>query len=209
MIFFLKPYLSNNYIKHLTNVWLVVFVASNKPIVTCFGYQSLLKKLIPNANTSKAPLDIQRSKLTIAKEKFANVRITYCWFFFSINLGNISCENCLLEGKFNFGHKSKVKCFGHIFSTTELVNCSWQSKDPSFLKKFSMAHLLFLKESLIEKKLKIDPPKKHILFFVDCLYFLPFSKKFTSSSNIFTIIMCSASTCFFKEVIPFVLYIKN
>jgi hypothetical protein len=34
-----------------------------------------------------------------------------------------------------------------------------------------------LKESLIEKKLEIDPPDTIALFFASCLSFLPFSKE--------------------------------
>jgi hypothetical protein len=49
----------------LAKAWPIVFVASNKPIMTCLGYQSLLKKLITNANASQAPLNIQRSKLML------------------------------------------------------------------------------------------------------------------------------------------------
>jgi hypothetical protein len=46
-----------------------------------------------------------------------------------------------------------------------------------------------LKESLIEKKLEIDPPDTIALFFASCLSFLPFSKEFIYSSNNFAITM--------------------
>ncbi len=36
IIFFLKPYLSNNFVKLLAKACPIVFVASNKPIVTCW-----------------------------------------------------------------------------------------------------------------------------------------------------------------------------
>ncbi len=49
---FLKPYLFNNFIKLLANAWLVVSITSKKAIITCFGCQSLPKKLITNAKTS-------------------------------------------------------------------------------------------------------------------------------------------------------------
>jgi hypothetical protein len=46
-------------------------MASNNPIVICFGYQSLLQKLITSAKMSKVPFDTQRSKLIVAKKHYA------------------------------------------------------------------------------------------------------------------------------------------
>ncbi len=50
--FFLKPYLSNKSFKILAKACFVISLTSNKPIVTCFGYHSLPKKLMTNANAS-------------------------------------------------------------------------------------------------------------------------------------------------------------
>lgn len=88
----------------------MVFVTSNKPIVICFGYQSLPQKLITNANTSQAHLDIHRSKLVIVKWHLPKQEKIHK-LVFSTNPNNIFFANCLLEGKFNFGHKRKIKCF--------------------------------------------------------------------------------------------------
>ncbi len=52
MNFSLKPHLSNKSVKFLTKACPIVSLASNKPIVTYFGCQSLPKKLMINVNTS-------------------------------------------------------------------------------------------------------------------------------------------------------------
>ncbi len=62
-IFFLNPHWSNNCVNLLAKAWLIVSVASNKPTVTCLGYQSYIIKLITRANISCAPLEIHKSKL--------------------------------------------------------------------------------------------------------------------------------------------------
>jgi hypothetical protein len=46
-------------------VFPIVVVASNSSIVTCLGCQVFPKKLMTNAKTSYAPLDIQKSKLIV------------------------------------------------------------------------------------------------------------------------------------------------
>jgi hypothetical protein len=57
------------------------------------------------------PFDIQRLKLDVAKSHYAKAGIRYNYLVFSTNLGNISCENYLLERKTNLGHKCKHKHF--------------------------------------------------------------------------------------------------
>ncbi len=55
----------------------------------------------------------------------------------------------------------------------------------------------------MEKNLKTNPLDTIIIFFASNLSSLPFNKKFISSSNIFAIIVCFTSTCFFKKLFHF------
>ncbi len=73
-------------------------------------------------------------------------------------------------------------------------------KRPNSSKKHLCGTSFLLKESLIYIFLEIDPLNIIALFFVDYFYTLPFNKKFTFSSNIFAITMCSTSTCFYKKI---------
>jgi hypothetical protein len=62
MILFLKPYASKSSIRFLVNAYPLVSAVSNKPRVTCFGFQSNPKKIMIKTNTLCAPLDIHKSK---------------------------------------------------------------------------------------------------------------------------------------------------
>jgi hypothetical protein len=54
MILFLKQYASKSSIKILTNTCPIVLIDSNKPRVTCFGFQLDPKKIMNKRNTSCA-----------------------------------------------------------------------------------------------------------------------------------------------------------
>jgi hypothetical protein len=68
----------------LAKVFPRVFIASKRSNVTCFGYESIPKKLITRANLSCNPFEIQRSMLSIAKLHYAKTSKTYnCLVFFT------------------------------------------------------------------------------------------------------------------------------
>ncbi len=146
-------------------------------------------------------MNIQKSKLVVVEKKFANAGRTYCWIVFSTNPSNISCENCLLERKFNFGQKRKIKCFSHILSTNCIGKLFLTIKKCQSSKNVFYGTSFFFREYLTKKNLEIT--KHNRVFFTNYLSSLLFNNFFFS--NIFAIITCSASTCFFREVFPFFL----
>lgn len=91
--FFLNPYWSKKFIKLLAKAWSIIFVASDKPIVSCLSYQSNPNKLVTRANISCAPLDIHKLKLVFIDIQFANFGTC---FIFSTKLSNISWKFCFL-----------------------------------------------------------------------------------------------------------------
>jgi hypothetical protein len=91
MISFLSPtYRLRNFVNLSTNACPIIYVAANKPIITCLGYQSNPKKYITRKNISCEPFYIHKSKLVMVKIKFINFGKTYTYFVFSTKLGNIS-----------------------------------------------------------------------------------------------------------------------
>jgi hypothetical protein len=76
--------------RFLINAYLEVSNVSNKPIVMCFGTQFIPSQwcsvLTIKAMTSCGPLDIQRSKLIMAKTKYAKIDKTYFVFPFQPSL---------------------------------------------------------------------------------------------------------------------------
>jgi hypothetical protein len=65
MIFYLWPKESKRLLKFITKICPIVLVASNNPIVTCWGWcQFASIKLITNAKISWVLLNIHKSKLT-------------------------------------------------------------------------------------------------------------------------------------------------
>ncbi len=154
------------------------------PTITCFGYQSTLKKLITMANMSWTPFDIQRSKL-VAKLNFAKTNKTYNCLIFSTNSRNIFCENYFLEGKTSLGHKYKHICFIHMLST----NCMGRwflivNKFISLRRNFWFLWKWFL----VAKNLTIALPYG-FEFFWQVVSISPFNGLFTSSSNFFVVKM--------------------
>jgi hypothetical protein len=57
----------------MPKVFLEVFIASKRPNVPRFSYQSPFKNLFTRANMSCTPFDIQRSKLDVVELHFAKV----------------------------------------------------------------------------------------------------------------------------------------
>jgi hypothetical protein len=142
-------------------------------------------------------LDIHKSKLVVVEWHSANAGKTYILLAFSTNLGNISCQNCLLERKFNFGHKHRTNHLNQIFSTNEIVKLFLIIKRPrSFKNSFYETSSSFDKIFHRKKTSKL-PQHTYLLFFLMVVFLLVISNTlFTSSTNLFVIIMCSASTCF-------------
>jgi hypothetical protein len=64
-------------------------------------------------------------------------------YFIFINLGNISCENCFLERKINFGHKGK-----HGVSSTNFQHIVGQmifnNQQAHILEKYFLLHIILL-----------------------------------------------------------------
>jgi len=60
MIFSFQPILIKQFY-HIVIQGLIIYVASNKLIITCLDYQSTPKKLMTMANISCAPLNISQN----------------------------------------------------------------------------------------------------------------------------------------------------
>jgi hypothetical protein len=120
MILFHNPYWLNNFVKLLANICLIIFVSSNKPIITYVGCQLDPKKFITKAYISCAPFDIHKSKLVVAEIQFINFGKTYTHFLFSTKLANISWKFCFLEGNTSLGNKCNIKLLNRTLST----NCN-------------------------------------------------------------------------------------
>ncbi len=110
----------------------------------------------------------------------------------------MSCEICLLEGKFNFGQRWRIKHLNHIFSTDMIGKLFLTINRPRSSKNSFYDTSFFLKISLIEKNLEIDLLNEFFLFFESCLSLVFFNRLFIFSSNICAIKEWFTST-FFKE----------
>ncbi len=82
MILFLKPYAFQSSIRFLINAYFVVSTTSNKPRITCFGFQSDPKNIMTKIYTSCAPLDIHKSKLAITQLQSFSTCKTYVYLVF-------------------------------------------------------------------------------------------------------------------------------
>jgi hypothetical protein len=98
MILLLKPYAFKKSIRFIANVCHVNSVTSNKPRVTCFGFQSNHKNIMATTNTSCAPLDIHKSKLVVTQQQSFNNNKTYVSLVFSTNSNKIMFENNFRNG---------------------------------------------------------------------------------------------------------------
>jgi hypothetical protein len=76
IFFFISPYWSNDLIKFLAKVWLIVFVVLNKLIVMCFGYQLIFKEVNNKSTHIMCFFNIHKSKL-ITVIHFVKVGQTY------------------------------------------------------------------------------------------------------------------------------------
>jgi len=73
--------------------------ASNKPIVTCLGYQFFKMEFITITNTLCVPLLIQRSKVQMVNTQVANVGYTYSTKVFCINANKTFSTKTFQDGK--------------------------------------------------------------------------------------------------------------
>jgi hypothetical protein len=96
----------------------------------------------------------------------------------------MSCENYLLEGKFNFGQKWRIKHLNHVLSTNLIGKLFLTINKPRSSKNSFYDTSFFFKVSLIEKFLEIDPPNGFVLFFEGYLSPLLLNRLFIFSSNI-------------------------
>jgi len=111
----------------------------------------------------------------------------------------MSCENYLLERKFNFGQIHKTKCLGQILSTNWISKLFLTTNKPRSSNFFFYVTSSFLKESLTKIILEIDPQKGFALFFNGCLSSIPFNILFTYSSNL----------CAIKKLICIHMFLKK
>ncbi len=152
MILFLSPYWSNNFVKLLANVFPIIHVVLNKPIVTCLGCQSHPNFFITRANISCAPFDIHKSKLNVAKIQSINFGKTHICFIFSTKLGDISWKKCFLEGNTILRNKCNIKHWNHTLSTNYSGKLFFTIKRPRSCKKSFCYTSSLLKGSFIIKK---------------------------------------------------------
>ncbi len=152
MILFLNSYWSRNFVKLLINVCPIVYIAVNKPIVTCLGCQLDPKKFITKANISCTPFGIHKSKLVVVEIQFVNFGKTYICFVSSTKLNNISWKFCFLEGNIIIGDKCNIKHLNHTLSTNYNGKLFFTIKRPRSYKKSFCCTSSFLKGSFIAKK---------------------------------------------------------
>ncbi len=112
------------------------------------------------------PFDIQRLKLDVAKSHYAKAGITYNYLVFSTNLKNISCENYLLEGKTNLGHKCKHKHFIQWLSTNCMGKWFLIINKPIFSRNIFCCIWSFWKGYLVAKNWQLHYYMYLILFFL-------------------------------------------
>ncbi len=121
----------------------------------------------------------------------------------------MSYENCLLERKFNFGQRWKIENLSHILPTNWIRKLLLTINRPRSYNLFFYDTSSFLKVSLIEKKLKIDPLDGFVLFLEGCFSLILINKLFTFSSNICVIKEWFTSTCFLKQSYSIGFVIRN
>jgi hypothetical protein len=96
----------------------------------------------------------------------------------------MSCENCLLEGKFSFGQRQKIKHLSHILFTNWIGKLFLTINKPRSSKNSLCDTSSFLKVFLIEKFLEIDPLNGLIFFFDGYFSLVLLKGLFISSSKI-------------------------
>jgi len=169
MILFFKPYAFKNWIRFLANICPIVSVASNKPRVTCFGFQSNLKNFMTKTNTSCAPLDIHKSKLVVAKLQSSNKGKTYVSLVFSTNSNKTVFENNFWEWNCTWRHNCNTKHFNHTLSTNCKGKWFFTIKSPRFFTNIFCSTSSFLKGSFEAKNSNMEELEIRGLFFANWL----------------------------------------
>jgi hypothetical protein len=187
MILFLKPYAFKSWIRFLTNTCLILLVASNKPRVTCFGFQSNPKNFMTKTNTSCAPLDIHKSKLVVAQLQSFNISKTYVSLIFSTNSNKTVFENHFQEWNCIWGHNYNTKHFNNTLSTNCKGKWLFTIKSPRFSTNIFCSTSSFLKGIFEAKNSNMEKLEIRGLFFANWLstFFFPliinfFLKPFTN-----------------------------
>ncbi len=150
MILFLKQYSSKRSINFFANACVIASKSSNRARTICFGVQLNPSKFITKAKTLWTPLDIQRSKLVVAKWHSSRKSKTYVHLVFSIRWGKTSCEKNFCEENQTQGHKCKIKCFNHAFFTNCRGKWFFTTKNVRFSKN-NLVHIIVF-ERLFEHK---------------------------------------------------------
>ncbi len=117
MILLVSLYSSNKLYNWLTRLTPKVLFASNKPIMTCFGSQSKINKLMTRAKVWNAPLPIHKSNVTIIKPIALTKGRTNSWSIHFIIKGNISLVRVLHDGNTTYGPLCKLSRLIHMLST--------------------------------------------------------------------------------------------
>ncbi len=169
MILFLKPYASKSSIRFLANACHVIFIASNKPRVTCFGFQLNPKKFMTKINTSCAPLDIHKSKLVVTQLQSFNKGKIYVSLVFSTNLDKIMFENNFWKGNCTWGHNYITKHFNHTLSTNCKGKWFFIIKNVRFFENIFCCTSSFLKGIFEAKNSDMEKLEIRDLFFTNCL----------------------------------------
>ncbi len=157
---------------------------------------------------SRAPFDIERSRLVVTKLHFVKVGKTYNCLVFSTNLRIISCGNYFMEGETNIEHKCNHKRFIHKLSTNCMGKWFFNNQQCPSTQFFIFLHMIFLERIFGNKNIDNCIAKWIWSFLVNCLSTSPLKELLIYSSNIFAIIEWFAFTCFFNVVIPFVVLYK-
>jgi len=93
-----------------------VSLASNNPIMTCFGYELMDRKLTTITKTSWPPLDIYKSKVQVEVKHFAKPSCTNLVEVVFTKEGNSSSAKTLLDEKLTFGHNRRANLWNQTNS---------------------------------------------------------------------------------------------
>ncbi len=117
MILLVNLYFLNKTCNWPTRLTLKDPFASNKPIVTSFGFQSKVKKLMTRANVLNAPLFIHKSDVAIIEVVALTKGKTNSWNVHFIIESNIFSIKVLHDANTTCGSFHKLNCIIHMLST--------------------------------------------------------------------------------------------
>jgi hypothetical protein len=126
----------------------------------CFSYRLTFQNLITRGNKSCVPLQIHKSKFTIASLHLDIVGNSYNCLHFSINLNNTCCENNFLERNITQKHECVARHFNQTLSTNYIGKWFFTINRPRCCKNLFLLHIIFF----------------FLIFYTKCFWYWPTKK---------------------------------